>query len=82
MTAAQGDMWKRFYQRFPFDPESLYYAPPASIAACIVNAHGGRDGRAVSVRDMLLVKPPEKPESLDQKMRRIFERMPKNPKPA
>ena len=82
MSAAQGDMWKRFYQRFPFDPESIYYAPPASIAASIVNVNGGRDGRAVSVRDMLLIKPPEKPETLDDKMRRIFSRMPQNPKPA
>lgn len=83
MSYEQGRMWIRFFERFPFDPETLHFAPPASIAACIVNANGGVKGKTVSARDMLVVKPPpEKPVSMDEKWRRLFSKKQQTNKPA
>jgi hypothetical protein len=85
MSDAQARMWIRFYRRYPFDPESMYFKPAAAIAASIVNANGGVKGKAIGVDktlDMIRDRPPEKPVSLDEKFRRMFASKKQPEKPA
>ena len=82
IDADEFDGWCRFMRHYPFDPESMYLVPAALVASTIVNAHGGgRDGRPVTIRDLLPERAPPKPEdpkALDEKFRSFFRRQPHN----
>lgn len=72
MPADQFDRWKQFYLRTPFDPESLYHLPAAMISSTLINCHGGRDGRAVSPRDLMRNNIPPSPDEVDEKLKARF----------
>lgn len=68
VDATQFDRWREFYARAPFDPESMFWIPSATVSMHLLNVNGNK----VRMRDLLPTRTPANPVSVDDKLRGFF----------
>jgi hypothetical protein len=68
MPAEQFDMWKLFYFRNPYDPETLYSLPAAMVCSTLMNCHRAPGSRVINPRDLMRKRTTENPVDVDQKI--------------
>lgn len=72
IDADQFDRWRTFFARAPFDPESMFWIPAATVSMHVLNSFGGRTSNPVRVRDLLPTRAAAKPVSVDEKLKARF----------